>query len=176
MKKILLPLTKQILYITGDILLGTINKLIELSPARINRYLYNDRASLALSEQTRENWKIRRAIRELERRKYIEIKKKGEKMFLCLTSRGFTESMLIKIKDQSAMLPKDQFCIICFDIPEAVKDVRQALRRFLKVSGFKQLQKSVWYTDRDVFEIAKSYIKNLKAGEWIKIISASIIE
>lgn len=42
--------------------------------------------------------------------------------------------------------------IVTFDIPEQQKKLRESLRRTLKNSGFKQLQRSVWISPFDVLD------------------------
>src|SRR3989344_7537552 len=108
-----LPLTKQILAVAGNAILGTVNVFIELSPSRINRHIFGSKTSLTRPEPI-QDWKIKRAIYELKKRHYIETKKYGNKIMCRLTKRGLTESVLSKIKTQTKLLSGGQMCIICF--------------------------------------------------------------
>lgn len=174
-KKSSMPLTKQFLNILAKGSFKVIDTYIKLLPWNINRYAYGDTGWEDMKGEELSRWKTKQLLRQLKQRKYIEMKTKGNEILYRLTKKGITEVMLSKIKRQSKLLPKDNFCIICFDIPVAVNDLRWALRRFLKMAGFERLQKSVWYTNRDICDLANIYIKNIKAEDWVKVISASKI-
>lgn len=63
--------------------------------------------------------------------------------------------------------------IILFDIPENNRNVRQLLRNRLKEWGFKQWQKSVWVTKKDVMVSLKNLIIELKLEKQVALIESS---
>lgn len=50
--------------------------------------------------------------------------------------------------------------IVIFDIPEEKKKLREMLRRTLKNSGFKQLQRSVWVSPFDVLDEMEQLVED----------------
>lgn len=63
--------------------------------------------------------------------------------------------------------------IVIFDIPEQKRIIRNMFRRNLKKWGFKNLQKSVWISKRDVFEKLSNYVKDLGIEQWVILIEAN---
>ena len=59
--------------------------------------------------------------------------------------------------------------LIMFDIPEKERSKRDWLRSQLKLFGFKQVQKSVWFGPRNLPRDFFTYIKELGVGEYIKM-------
>lgn len=177
--KINIALTKQVLYYIAKSIVvvagGIAGTVYEISPVRIHRQVFGNSESFALEERYQQERRVKRAIDDLKKRKFLEIKEKGGKMFYALTEKGISEALLAKIKLQPKISSGNKFCLVCFDIPEVVKDSRWALRHFLKSVGFKQLQKSIWYTDQNIFDEVEEYIKTLKVADWVRVIHASSI-
>lgn len=65
--------------------------------------------------------------------------------------------------------------MVVFDIPESERRTRNFFRRFLKEAEFKQLQKSVWITRKDVFCELEDLIKSFGNKKWVYLIKASYI-
>jgi len=62
---------------------------------------------------------------------------------------------------------------ISFDIPEKLKKLRDAFRRAIKNLGFKQIQKSLWVINKDVYQLVQEIALELKVEKYIvNIISA----
>ncbi len=106
-------------------------------------------------------------------KKYIENKKTRKKLFdtmYGMYKRNLLRKIISKKSSGYIISPKGQqkvFCIQCknlgkkklahgewlmvfFDIPETKRSVRNMLRRYLKILGFDQLQKSIWVSSYDV--------------------------
>ncbi len=59
--------------------------------------------------------------------------------------------------------------VVIWDIPESKRVIRGLFRRNLKKWGFKQYQRSVWISKKDVFEKLKAYIQYLSVEEWVAV-------
>ncbi|MBU0646192.1 CRISPR-associated endonuclease Cas2 [Patescibacteria group bacterium] len=116
-----------------------------------------------------ERRRIREAVRLLEQKKLIKIKKKAKRIELSLTKKGKLESVRHQIISEDRQLPKDEVCIVVFDIPEHVRKIRDELRWFLKSAGFVQLQRSVWITTADTIRPLNILLKEMKVNNWIYI-------
>jgi DNA-binding transcriptional regulator PaaX len=171
-----LPVTKQILTILSDVAFYAIDNILELYPSRINQHIYGNYDSLKLSEKFYQEQRIKRALRKLKKQKYLETKRVGNRILYKLTTKGLHQALLARIKTQTKILPDNQFCLACFDIPESARHLRRALRRIFKNMQLKQLQKSVWYTNKDIFDLLTLYIENLEASDWVKVVLASKIK
>ena len=170
-----ISISKQVLYCLSEILGRGVKSYWELMPSKINRKLWGSPESYSIEERFQHERQIKRALYEMKKRKLLEIKSVGEKIFCGLTDKGGQEAVLVKTKFKK-INSKGEYCLVCFDIPEAVHYVRWALRRFLKTADFELLQKSVWFTNKDVFDEIQEYIKSLKVGKWVTVIRAKFID
>lgn len=176
LKQKLLPLTKKILVAIINNASDALLSGSEIMPRYgINKLIFGNTISFTEEKQFQQRQQLKRAIYKLKKQKYLEIKKVGDRVLYKLTTNGLHQALLARIKIQTKILPNNQYCLICFDIPESVRHLRRALRRILKNMQFKQLQKSIWYTDKDIFDQLTSCIKNLQASDWIKVALVSKI-
>ncbi len=111
----------------------------------------------------------RQALQRLRQKQLIEIEKVGKKAFIHLTDQGRLEALRTRMLACSDDLPSGQVCLVCFDIPEHVRDVRIALCRLLRKIGFTCVQKSVWVCDRNVVEIMKRYLQESGLDKWARV-------
>ena len=176
-KSKILPLSKRILIAIANHVADSLRNGAEFAPHHgVNRFIFGDTISFKDEERFREQQQVKRAIYELRKRKFITAKRQGEKLMYTLTAKGSNELFLAKIQSRIKNKNNQKFCVISYDIPVAANDVRWALKRFLRLAGFEKLQRSVWYTDQDIFDDTQMYIKNLKAENWIRVIKASDIK
>lgn len=63
--------------------------------------------------------------------------------------------------------------IVMFDIPENKRTVRDLLRRRLKEWGFKQWQKSLWVTKKDVTDKLRKIVHDLEINNWVAVIESN---
>jgi len=122
-----------------------------------------------------ERYKARKILHELKKRKYLEIKKKGDFVFFELTRKGCLEALKQKILNTNNELPGNQVCLVSFDIPENVKKVRNVFRNFLKKSGFEQVHLSVWQNRLDIIDVISEYVRCLGIEKWVQIYKAERI-
>lgn len=173
MKSKILPITKQILIAIANHASDALQNAAEFAPHHgFNKFIFGDAISYKTEEKFQERQQIKRAIRDLKKRKFITARRQGEKLIFALTAKGTNELFLAKIKSRVKNKNNQKFCVVSYDIPVAVNEVRWVLKRFLRIAGFQKLQRSVWYTDQDIFDDTQMYIKNLKAENWIRVIKA----
>lgn len=111
----------------------------------------------------------REYLRLLERNKFIKTKRIGEKLMVRLTKKGNLQALRDKIRYTKQHCNRG-ICIVVFDVPESEKHVRNELRRILAECGFTMLQKSVWYTDKDVLSELCALLQGSNLDEWVRII------
>lgn len=83
----------------------------------------------------------------LKRQGLIQIKKRGQQIYISLTEKGKRKAGMFQIDSLKVKKPKrwdGKWRVVIFDISELKKVHREAFRGKLKEIGFYQLQKSVW--------------------------------
>ncbi|MBI2039890.1 CRISPR-associated endonuclease Cas2 [Candidatus Microgenomates bacterium] len=93
---------------------------------------------------------------------------------------GDTEAIILKLTDSGRdLIIKDaseewdgKWRIVVFDIPEQKRIIRNLFRRNLKKWGFKRLQKSVWISKKNYYDVLVKYIDELKVSNWVTLIEA----
>lgn len=97
----------------------------------------------------KENYTYKRALDSLEKRNYIE---KIDKDKFQITLLG--KLKILKAKNQQIDFDlKDwdgKWRILAFDIPEKKRRIREKLREYLIILGFKLIQKSIWITPQKI--------------------------
>lgn len=128
--------------------------------------------------------KLSRSVSYLKQQKYISVTQKGNKYKLKLTNRGKERAVLYSL--QSTLLNKlthnkkwdKKWRIVIFDIKTERRNERDALRRMLKRSGFKQLQKSTWiypFDCKDEVSLTKDFF-GIKDSECRLVLASDIGE
>lgn len=112
--------------------------------------------------------KLGQRLWQLKRSGFIAEFKKGEKLYLCLTSKARL-AMIEREFGKAKKMKGKQYLVVAFDIPEERKVVRDTLRRFLKEHNFIQMQKSVWATSYDVYSQLSRLIKENEVQDWTNI-------
>lgn len=109
-------------------------------------------------------WQVKRALKQLRLRGYIDFDSEDEKSPILLTDKGFKRSLHYKLFDfVSKKLKRWDYLwrMVIFDIPEKKKLLRESFRRELKCLGFYQLQKSVFVTpykcEKEIIIMARTY-------------------
>lgn len=98
-------------------------------------------------EKWRYRYQTKRAIKRLENRGLVVVQPKGKEAILKLTQAGkkwlghhtMTRLTINKPKQWDGV-----WRVMIFDIPENHREIRNAVRSWLKRLGFARLQKSVW--------------------------------
>jgi CRISPR-associated endonuclease Cas2 len=140
--------------------LGLIFKAAEVIGEKISRSELNEYFSQNTSEEVSSR-QISKMIYELKKRDYLDWSE-GDSVRL-------TEKAKIKIIDQiSETKERDgKYRLISFDIPEIKRQNRNNFRRAIKRIGFKQVQKSLWVSDRNVGELVEAAANEYKVNDYI---------
>jgi len=98
---------------------------------------------------------------ELKRHGYVELSE-GDSVKL-------TNKAKIKIIDKISGPERHdgKLRLVSFDIPEIKKVNRNNFRRAIKKMGFKQVQKSLWISNRNVGELVDAAAKEYKVSDYV---------
>ncbi|HBV33652.1 TPA: hypothetical protein DIC39_02130 [Patescibacteria group bacterium] len=135
-------------------------------------YLKGGEPSVKQLKKNLNEVRIKKAIRDLARNKYLESQKIGKRLMLSLTDKGQMAVLRYEISWQTKR--RDVGTLIVFDIPESQRLGRDHFRRWLKDCDFKMIQRSVWFTDRDVVDHLQQLVKQLRLSSWIRIFSVKL--
>lgn len=162
--KMLLPTSKAVLYSLGRMAGNAI--WVTFNSYRFRSALNKGGVEYArLLKRRLTAASIKRSIRELERNKFIKIKKMEKRLTISLSDKG----RLALLRHQLQQIkPGNGVCtMVVYDIPEAASSARRQFRRWLKDCHFKMLQRSVWITDRDVTDLVNEALPGLRLPGWI---------
>lgn len=112
-----------------------------------------------------------KTIQRLKEKGYLMTKKEERNIILKLTQSGRKQVKLMKIFEDKPW--DNKWRIVIFDIPEQHRKLRDALRYRLKEWQFKQMQKSVWVSKKDLVDELKVFIDEIGLKSWVKIFVAS---
>lgn len=118
---------------------------------------------------------LAQALHQLRYRGAVETKKADGRLIVRLTEAGWRRAQLLRITRITSYCDPGKCCLVVFDVPEKHRRVRNIFRGFLKECGFKQLQKSVWRSDRDVASAVASLVKELKLEEWVTVMNGTVV-
>lgn len=115
---------------------------------------------------------LARVIKRLRERGLVEETKIDEGIIFKLTDQGRDLTFGLNEKSNSW---DGNWRIVIWDIPEQKRLVRDLFRRNLKKWGFKQIQKSVWTSKRDMYQRLVDYVKELGLEKWVVVIETNKI-
>lgn len=124
-----------------------------------------DQFALGRMKEKRE---FQKRITYLKKKGFLETKRVEKKLLVELTDIGMYEWMRRLVRERP-MLSDGQICLVMYDIPIDGNLGRDALRYYLKRMGFKQLQKSVWQTDKHVVDEVKQLIEMVGMADWVRV-------
>lgn len=114
---------------------------------------------------------IRSSINRLQKKGSLtKEKNKNGKIILKLTGKGEADSISQKLKMARLDKLNDGYILAIFDIPEESRIIRDILRRRLKEFGFVLWQKSVWATDKNIYELVRQYFDKVNLLNYLIII------
>jgi len=120
-------------------------------------------------DEAKERRRVKDALRSLEKRKLIQTVKKGNNIFKVLTAQGEMEVLRHKIRTNKKEFSDGQICIVMFDIPEDIREVRRQFNQFLKSCRFENIQKSVFSTKYDIVSDLKDLITRMNVSGWVSV-------
>jgi len=109
-------------------------------------------------------------IYNLKKRGYIKIENLKQKKGVILTKKGAKKVLQIKFKTKEKKSRKDgKWQMIIFDIPEKKRRLRNALREYLQILGYRMLQQSVWVCPYDVYEETEEIIRKFSLDPYVRL-------
>lgn len=108
-------------------------------------------------------------LHALKQRNLLKLREEGNRIVCLLTNDGYATVLKERIIRTKTPLMNGFVCLVTFDVPEDLRDVRLMLRRFLKRAGFTREQKSVWSSPYHVIEPMLELIRLLKCKRWVHI-------
>lgn len=154
-------------YAILGILEKSIDGYVRMEDFAINSYDYAYGYDRSLSKSA-----LSKAIKRLREKGYVEQSVLDQKIILKLTSEG---GNFLKPDEFSKNDWDGKWRIVIFDIPESKRVIRNLFRRNLKKWEFKNLQKSVWISKRDVYLKLVKYIEELNLSQWVLVIETDKI-
>lgn len=132
---------------------------------------YGGMGGLRSRRKEQEYWDEIRALRRLEERKLIRVRKAGKRLQVKLTKTGAIEAIRQEVM-AADLLPDGRVCMVVFDIPESQRKVRRSLRAFLDALAFIPLQQSVWITPFDAIVPLTRYFRATQKDRWVRVYTA----
>jgi len=107
-----------------------------------------------------------------KRRGYIEVSKDEYNN----ESVIFTNKAKLLVVDKIAQKyeSNDRYCLVSFDIPESLRSNRDMFRRAIKRMGFKQIQKSLWVSNRRIGHLVEMAAEEYKVSEYVVYLIAEV--
>ena len=140
----------------------------------LNKHVFKEEISKGVKY---ESVQLSRALYGLKKRKFIKIKKVGDKTIIELTERGKKRKLEYDI-ERLKILKQDmwdgKWRMLMFDIPESKKNARESLRGKLKNLGFIQFQKSVWIYPHPCDNEVDFITEFFKIAEHVSLITVKI--
>ena len=108
---------------------------------------YANKESQRMRKKIRQEWEIKRAIKDLQKMNYIKVSKNGKRVYLI--EKGALEFLKFNLLRRKPEWDR-KWRVVIFDILEKKRGQRNFLRKQLKWLGFRELQKSVWVFPYDI--------------------------
>ncbi len=109
------------------------------------------------------------ALERLRKARFVQVEKRKDGYYVALSGGGEIELVKQRVYHGTKLLQQGWICLVVFDIPEQVKEIREDFRRLMKRCGFTMLQQSVWMSSRDVEQDMRQLVHLLGVEKWIKV-------
>lgn len=111
--------------------------------------------------------KISKMFYDLKRQKYIETDNTDSEHSIKLTNKAKIR-IIEKIVEQQKNDKKFRF--VSFDVPERLHYQRDLFRRTIKRMGFRQVQQSLWVTDKNIGDLVELAAEEYKVSDYVAYI------
>lgn len=108
--------------------------------------------------------KIARFISNSKRSGYVTVQKVGGQESIVFTNKAKL-AVVDRIAERSKIDQKYRF--VSFDIPERLRKNRNQFRRVIKRLGFRQIQQSLWVSDRSIGDLVEMAANEYKIEQYI---------
>jgi len=119
-------------------------------------------------KQARKNFS--KLVHYLKKRGFIKIKNLEAKEAMILTKKGLKKVFKVWAKNLEKKRRKDgKWIMIIFEIPERKRKLRDLLREYLQLLGYRMLQQSVWICPFDVLKETEAFLRVHSLDPYVKI-------
>lgn len=153
----------------SEVLLGALEKTVD-GYVRLEDFLSNTHIYAKGYERTLKKSSFAQALNRLRSQGLVESSTNNDEVLIKLTETG-KDFLELELGNQRSWDGK--WRVVIFDIPEQKRIVRNLFRRNLKRWGFKQLQKSVWISKRNIYDKLVAYTKDLQIEQWVAVIECT---
>ncbi len=161
---------KRVLTKTGELLLGLANGLGNAMESGWSVYRVSPIASARRDGYDGDPfWDEYRRLKALEKKRVVKLKRSGRKIEYRITNDGWHETLKLRILTSEALLPEGEVCMVAFDIPEDIANVRRTFRYLLRRAKFRQVQRSVWVSNRDITRELAELVKVLRVEKYVRV-------
>lgn len=155
----------------SNLLLLALEKTID-SYVRLEDFAYNTHIYAQGYDRPLKQAVLAQTIRRLREKGLVETSLDEGQIIFKLSNLG---ADFLRLQNFDKKTWDGKWLIIIFDIPEKNRKIRQILRYRLREWGFKQWQKSVWATKKDVMSLLKNLIIELKLEKHVALIESSTV-
>jgi len=108
---------------------------------------------------------ICKVFNNLKQQGYIDVQKLSEGN----ESIVFTNKAKLAIVDRivSRIMDGNEYCLVSFDIPEKLKNNRNRFRRAIKRMGFRQIQKSLWVSNKRLGDLVDLAAAEYQVSDYV---------
>lgn len=152
----------------SEIVLLALEKTID-GYVRLEDFLYNTHIYARGYDRPLKKSSLAQTLNRLRKQGLIENSLADNQILIKLTQIG-KDFLDLEIEKNDKWDGK--WRVVIFDIPEQKRIIRNLFRRNLKRWGFKQLQKSVWISKRNIYEKLVSYTEELGIEKWVVIMES----
>jgi CRISPR-associated endonuclease Cas2 len=153
----------------SEILLGALEKTVD-GYVRLEDFLSNTHIYAKGYERILKKSSFSQALNRLRKQGLVESSVINDEILIKLTQIG-KDFLELEVGGQQNWDGK--WRVVIFDVPEQKRIVRNLFRRNLKRWGFKQLQKSVWISKRNIYDKLVAYAKDLQIEKWVAVIECT---
>jgi DNA-binding transcriptional regulator PaaX len=170
-----MPLTRLVLSIIadmGDSAVELTHLISAISTRYGNAYRRGGYGYVAELRRLQNDGELKRIVRDLKHNKFIAAAKVGQRFTLSLTKKG--EAVILANRLKNANKHKQGFyTVIIFDVPVSHSSIRRQFRELIRQGGFSMLQRSVWISRADVYDLVAQYVKQFRLQSWVNLFRAT---
>lgn len=124
--------------------------------------------------------KIQRVLKQLEKKELIQLKRKGNEVFVTVKNKDDVSIMKYSLREILNLKKKKdwkgKWFMVVFDVPESERKKRNYLRRFLQEIGFYPYNQSVYVFPYECEKEISLIKKIVEGGKYISYIIAEKLE
>lgn len=151
----------------SSILLIALEKAVE-GTIFLDEFSYSGKMKIIKGISSPHKRALKMAVNRMKAKRFIEQETNEEgRTLVKLTKLGYEF-----LNNKKEAVWDGRYRIVVWDIPERKRRIRDLFRRRLKEWGFKNWQKSVWVSKRNVTDRLRQLIDELDMHKWVAVIES----